>query len=119
MNNLVKTFIENKCQSIVSRLGINTQFTIEEKGFEITSTPFKTMPVIFEKINLEGVLYYDNKEHYSAITVCLSYKYTHFDGGRNGCKLGNITFRVSGGFTPDNIDDEYFIRVYSQDILTF
>lgn len=119
MNNLVRTFIENKCKQIVSRLGIDTQFTMSEGGFVITSTPFKTMPVIFSKINLFGNLYYDKQKEYTDIKVCLNYDYNHFDGGRNGCKLGTITFRVGGGFTPDNIDDEIFIRVYSQDILTF
>lgn len=118
----VLEYIIKEVELSVSRLGINTNFSlVEEKDYttgrpylKVVSTPFQTMPVIFKKINLEGSVHArpsmtDDKT--IEVLICLEYRYSCFDGGSNGHHLGNVKYEVEKELweTWDG-EDEQFLR---------
>lgn len=104
----VLNYIVKDINLSVARLGINTQLSLVEKEsyvktqyWEIDSTPFQTMPMIFKDIKLKGDVYIledGKKEGVVKITVRLDYRYHCFDGGSNGHQLGLITYEIDKYF---------------------
>ena len=100
--------IQEKIQTMMSRLCINTEITITVKCNEysqrvvvvLQSTEFNIVPVIFKSIHLEGrsqpvVETIDNgNEIFYRIKFCffISYKYEDFGHGTNGTDLGSVEF---------------------------
>lgn len=100
--------IQEKIQTMMSRLCINTEITITVKYNEysqrvvatLQSTEFNTVPVIFKSIHLEGhsqpvVETIDNgNEIFYRIKFCffISYRYEDFGHGTNGTDLGSVEF---------------------------
>ena len=100
--------IQEKIQTMMSRLCINTEIAITVKYNEysqrvvvvLQSTEFNTVPVIFKSIHLEGhskpvVETIDNgNEIFYRIKFCfsISYRYEDFGHGTNGTDLGSVEF---------------------------
>ena len=100
--------IQEKIQTMMSRLCINTEITLTVKYNEysqrvvvtLQSTEFNTVPVIFKSIHLEGrsqpvVETIDNgNEIFYRIKFCffISYRYEDFGHGTNGTDLGSVEF---------------------------
>ena len=100
--------IQEKIQTMMSRLCINTEIAITVKYNEysqrvvvvLQSTEFNTVPVIFKSIHLEGrsqpvVETIDNgNEIFYRIKFCfsISYRYEDFGYGTNGTDLGSVEF---------------------------
>lgn len=121
-NKSVLDYIVKDIKVSVSRLGINTNFSlVEDKEYttgrpylKVVSTPFQTMPVIFKEINLEGDFYARpsmKDDETIEVVICLEYRYSCFDGGSNGHRLGNFKYEVEKHCwdTWDG-EDEQFIR---------
>ena len=100
--------IQEKIQTMLSRLCINTEITITVKYNEysqrvvvvLQSMEFNTVPVIFKSIHLEGrsqpvVETVDNGNGiFHRIKFCffISYRYEDFGHGTNGTDLGSVEF---------------------------
>ena len=99
--------IQEKIQTMMSRLCINTEITITVKYNEYSQrvvvlqlTEFNTVPVIFKSIYLEGrsqpvVETVDNGNGvFHRIKFCffISYRYEDFGHGTNGTDLGSVKF---------------------------
>lgn len=100
--------IQEKIQTMMSRLCINTEITITVKYNEfpqnavviLQSTEFNTVPVMFKSVHLTGyskpvVETIDNGNGiFYRIKFCffISYRYEDFGHGTNGTDLGSVEF---------------------------
>lgn len=96
--------IEKSLKIIVSRLGINVDFYLNEKKIydgrlmvSVKSTEFQTMPVIYKSINIEGsgfVVRDTDKQDTLHLSIPLSYHFDYFSGGTNGVDIGVCKFVI-------------------------
>ena len=96
--------IEKTLKIIVSRLGLNVDFYLNEKEIydgrlmvSVKSTEFQTMPVIYKSIHIEGsgfVIRDTDKEGVLHLSIPLSYHFNYFNGGTNGVDIGVCKFLI-------------------------
>ena len=91
----ILSYIAKDIQKTCERLGIYAEFTPKSEKL-IESSDFKVQPSIFESIHIEVNLYLETDEDDDTIdiTACLRYRYTHWDGGENGCSLGSMEYHM-------------------------
>lgn len=90
-------FIKKSIQNSLLKLGIITKVSIqqEEGRLKITSTDFQTVPVLFERLNLNfeiGEIGKIEDTKFNLITIALRVTYHYFDGGGNSHTLGWMSF---------------------------
>lgn len=119
LNKEIVNYIINDVELTIKRLGINVQLSIEqcedynhEKFDKLISTSFQTMPMLFKEIHIEGdvnVITKETEEDYCKVIINLDVRYTHFDGGTNGHKLGRIIYIADKSY---NGTDTKHINMY-------
>lgn len=106
----IVSFIAKDIQKTCEKLGIYADF--KQTGDKvIESDCFRLQPAIYKDIFVRVDLYVNQDTEYEedmVITCNLRYRYTMWDGGMNGCNLGQIDYRVQ----KENWDDD---RVYLDD----
>ena len=93
----ILSYIAKDIQKQCERLGIYAEFTPTDDEKRIVSSDFKMQPAIFESIHVEGLVYIesdDDRDDLVVFTVSLSYRYTHWDGGENGCRIGYADYQM-------------------------
>ena len=124
LNADILDYITNDIQQTCRRLGVNAEFfTKNEKDYRgdeysiVKSAYFQMMPMIFKDIHVEGELYMrdmPNNDEYYEVWARLDYKYTHFNGGTNGCELGTVVYRVRKDY--DGKDKIFGIETYVEKV---
>lgn len=116
----VLDYILNDVKLSLSRLGINTELSVEETskgGIKLQSNPFQTMPVLFKNLYIDGNVYVidskdDEDSGFNYIRIDMNYRWETFNRGYNGTSLGYITYRVrkdiNESITLDDMD--YHVR---------
>lgn len=125
LNKEIVNYIINDVELTIKRLGINVQLSIEQREdynhdkFDmIVSTSFQTMPMLFKEIHIEGninVITKETEEDYCKVVINLDVRYTHFDGGTNGHKLGKIMYVVD---KSHNGTDTKYLNMYVDKVRT-
>ena len=98
----------------LSRLGISEPLVeVELLGDKVyrqfETAPIKLSPMIFEKINVVGTLFLEEKEQNDFIMINLRYSWRSFGGGSNGTELGSVVYRVEKKI-PESDDLRYYIK---------
>ena len=114
----ILNYIAKEIETSVSRLGIDTKVKFnlyEEHGIyklSMESTPFKTVPAMFKEIFLWGMCWVDETEEETSFTIIIKYAYEHWDGGSNGCELGNMRFVIDNDIpSAEKIENSPFISM--------
>lgn len=125
LNKEIVNYIINDVELTIKRLGINVQLSIEqcedynhEKFDKLISTSFQTMPMLFKEIHIEGdvnVITRETEEDYCKVIINLDVRYTYFDGGTNGHKLGRVMYVVDKSY---NGTDTKHINIYVDKVKT-
>ena len=104
----------------LSRLGVSEKVEIVEKkdsGIALASKPIKQMPMMFREVTVKGsinIVKDDSikvSEDQYLIGVGLDYRTEAFNGGRNGCEIGYIVYKVDS--MPEELGEgeiRYYIR---------
>ena len=111
----VRDYVLSEVNETLARLGVSESITtLEEKTarngdtyYRGVSAPIRQMPKMFKKlvvvceVNTIVHEYYETTE----LWVSLKYAYEHYDGGSNGCDIGNMWFEVKNDM-PNDVDAE-------------
>lgn len=111
----VRDYVLSEVNETLARLGVSESITtLEEKTarngdtyYRGVSAPIRQMPKMFKKlvvvceVNTIVHEYYETTE----LWVSLKYVYEHYDGGSNGCDIGNMWFEVKNDM-PNDVDAE-------------
>jgi hypothetical protein len=106
----------------LARLGVNAPLgdikpTARTEGYEAKTLGLvKQEPVIFETLMIEAYITKRGaKDGLCYVNVGLSWRWTHFGGGSNGCDLGRVEYCVNEEALPekevnDFRDMSYYVR---------
>lgn len=106
----------------LSRLGVSEKVEIVEKkdsGIALASKPIKQMPMMFREVTVKGAMNIVKddsikvSEDQYLIGVGLDYRTEAFNGGRNGCEIGYIVYRVDSIPEDEELGEgeiRYYIR---------
>ena len=111
----VRDYVLSEVNETLARLGVSESITtLEEKTarngdtyYRGVSAPIRQMPKMFKKlvvvceVNTIVHEYYETTELWAS----LKYAYEHYDGGSNGCDIGNMWFEVKNDM-PNDVDAE-------------
>lgn len=130
----VRRYIFEEVKLSLSRLGIMADLQEIRTSdpskdghimYHYVSGPIIHTPMMFRKLVVncniwskelkEDDLFFKASAKNDVIAVSLEYKYEHFDGGRNGCDIGTMTFFVRKDI-PAKFDDCFGIDFYVRKI---
>ncbi len=109
----VRDYVLSEVNERLARLGVNESIaTLEEKTmkngdtyYKGVSAPIRQMPKMFKKLVVVCEVNAYGHDETTELRVNLRYAYDHYNGGSNGCDIGNMWFEVKNDM-PNDVDAE-------------